>query len=142
MAPGRGWPRLVPAVVAVPGSGSGDGGRSSHRDALWAAAVAAVAAEGNGVLLAVDYGHRATDRPRVGSLSGPRRPGGVPPVPDGSCDITATWLGRGGRRRGGCRGDRIRWIRQSRRFGLGFRPAGTRDVALLERLVRAGSWRS
>ena len=56
------------------------------RDAAWADLVARVAA---GAALAVDYGHFAADRPFAGSLTGYRDGRQVPPVPDGSCDITA-----------------------------------------------------
>jgi SAM-dependent MidA family methyltransferase len=41
------------------------------------------------VLLGVDYGHLAASRPPLGSLSGYRRGRLVPPVPDGTCDVTA-----------------------------------------------------
>jgi SAM-dependent MidA family methyltransferase len=56
------------------------------RDAAWAAAVAAVT---RGLALAVDYGHLANDRPPLGTLTGYRSGRQVPPVPDGSCDLTA-----------------------------------------------------
>jgi SAM-dependent MidA family methyltransferase len=56
------------------------------RDAAWADLVARVAA---GAALAVDYGHFAGSRPFAGSLTGYRGGRQVPPVPDGSCDITA-----------------------------------------------------
>lgn len=56
------------------------------RDAAWADLVARVAA---GAALAVDYGHFAGARPFGGSLTGYRAGRQVPPVPDGSCDITA-----------------------------------------------------
>ncbi|HEX5740791.1 MAG TPA: SAM-dependent methyltransferase [Pilimelia sp.] len=56
------------------------------RDAAWAGAVAAVS---RGLALAVDYGHTAADRPPDGTLTGYRRGRQVPPVPDGSCDLTA-----------------------------------------------------
>jgi SAM-dependent MidA family methyltransferase len=56
------------------------------RDAAWADLVARVAA---GAALAVDYGHFAGTRPFAGSLTGYRAGRQVPPVPDGSCDITA-----------------------------------------------------
>ena len=58
----------------------------SGRDAAWADLVARVAA---GAALAVDYGHFAAARPFAGSLTGYRHGRQVPPVPDGSCDITA-----------------------------------------------------
>lgn len=56
------------------------------RDAAWAAAVATVH---RGVALAVDYGHLRTHRPPAGTLTGYRAGRQVPPVPDGSCDLTA-----------------------------------------------------
>ena len=56
------------------------------RDAAWADLVARVR---RGTLLAVDYGHTSADRPRHGTLTGYREGASVPPVPDGSCDITA-----------------------------------------------------
>lgn len=43
----------------------------------------------SGVVLAVDYGHTLTDRPRHGTLTGFRGGREVPAVPDGSCDLTA-----------------------------------------------------
>lgn len=58
----------------------------SGRDAAWADLVSRVAA---GAALAVDYGHFAGSRPFLGSLTGYRSGRQVPPVPDGSCDITA-----------------------------------------------------
>lgn len=42
-----------------------------------------------GVMLIIDYGHTAQDRPEGGSLVGYRHGRLVPPVPDGSTDITA-----------------------------------------------------
>ncbi|MEV4627909.1 SAM-dependent methyltransferase [Micromonospora sp. NPDC049523] len=59
-------------------------GRS--RDAAWAAAVGAV---DRGLALAVDYGHLRAGRPIGGTLTGFRSGRQVPPVPDGSCDLTA-----------------------------------------------------
>jgi len=56
------------------------------RDVAWAAAVSRVRA---GAALAIDYGHTRADRPRHGTLTGYRRGRQVPPVPDGSCDLTA-----------------------------------------------------
>jgi hypothetical protein len=44
---------------------------------------------GPAVLLAVDYAHVLDERPPLGTLSGYRRGRLVPPVPDGSCDVTA-----------------------------------------------------
>ncbi len=56
------------------------------RDAAWADAVAHV---DRGVALAIDYGHTRADRPALGTLAGFRDGYTVPPVPDGSCDLTA-----------------------------------------------------
>ena len=39
--------------------------------------------------MAVDYGHEAGGRPAAGTLTGYRDGRQVPPVPDGSCDLTA-----------------------------------------------------
>lgn len=43
----------------------------------------------SGLVVVVDYGHTAADRPRDGTLTGFRGGRQVPPVPDGSCDLTA-----------------------------------------------------
>ena len=56
------------------------------RDAAWAAAVGTVR---RGLALAVDYGHLRGGRPAFGTLSGYRAGRRVPPVPDGTCDLTA-----------------------------------------------------
>lgn len=56
------------------------------RDETWAELVAA--ADG-GVLLAVDYAHTRPERPPQGTLLGYRQGRVVPPVPDGTCDVTA-----------------------------------------------------
>lgn len=72
----RWWP-LAPgtrAEIGVP------------RDDAWAAAVSTVE---RGVAVAVDYGHLREDRPPLGTLTGYRGGRQVPPVPDGSCDLTA-----------------------------------------------------
>lgn len=42
-----------------------------------------------GLVLVVDYGHTAATRPPEGTLTGYRDGAQVPPVPDGSCDLTA-----------------------------------------------------
>jgi SAM-dependent MidA family methyltransferase len=42
-----------------------------------------------GLAIAIDYGHLTGDRPPGGSLTGYRDGRQVPPVPDGSCDLTA-----------------------------------------------------
>ena len=56
------------------------------RDLAWARLVRAA---GGSVLLAVDYSHNASTRPAGGTLMGYRAGRPVPPIPDGSCDITA-----------------------------------------------------
>jgi SAM-dependent MidA family methyltransferase len=58
----------------------------SPRDGAWADAVASVR---RGAALAVDYGHLRDHRPVHGTLTGFRGGRQVPPVPDGSCDVTA-----------------------------------------------------
>ncbi|MEV4755735.1 SAM-dependent methyltransferase [Micromonospora sp. NPDC049559] len=72
----RWWP-------AVPG-GRAEIGLS--RDAAWAEAVAAV---DRGLALAVDYGHLTAERPPEGTLTGYLAGRQVPPLPDGSRDVTA-----------------------------------------------------
>jgi SAM-dependent MidA family methyltransferase len=70
-----------------PGAGPGsraEVGRS--RDEAWAAVVSSVR---RGVALAVDYAHDRWARPPDGTLAAYRSGRRVPPVPDGSCDITA-----------------------------------------------------
>jgi SAM-dependent MidA family methyltransferase len=56
------------------------------RDTAWAEAVASLRA---GVAVAVDYAHAVDSRPPYGSLTGYAHGREVPPVPDGSCDLTA-----------------------------------------------------
>ncbi|GAA4679998.1 SAM-dependent methyltransferase [Phytohabitans rumicis] len=70
----RWWPAGPRAEVGLP------------RDRAWAAAVATVE---RGLALAVDYGHLRDGRPVDGTLTAYRAGRQVPPVPDGSCDITA-----------------------------------------------------
>ncbi|WP_338748584.1 SAM-dependent methyltransferase [Janibacter alittae] len=48
-----------------------------------------VARTGSGLVVAVDYGHRAGRRPIDGTLMGYRDGSACPPLPDGSCDLTA-----------------------------------------------------
>jgi SAM-dependent MidA family methyltransferase len=69
---GRWWPAAGRAEVGL------------TRDRAWAAAVAAVR---RGAAVAVDYGHERTARRPT--LTGYRSGRQVPPVPDGSCDLTA-----------------------------------------------------
>ncbi|MBC3843659.1 hypothetical protein GXW82_35890 [Streptacidiphilus sp. 4-A2] len=56
------------------------------RDEAWAQAVASL---GRGLALAVDYAHRAAERPPFGTLAAFREGREVRPVPDGSCDLTS-----------------------------------------------------
>ncbi|MFG3207220.1 SAM-dependent methyltransferase [Streptomyces sp. NPDC048192] len=56
------------------------------RDLAWASAVHRVV---RGLAVAVDYAHTADARPPFGTLAGFRAGRETPPVPDGSCDITA-----------------------------------------------------
>lgn len=56
------------------------------RDEAWARAVRTLRA---GLAVAADYAHERGDRPLFGTLTGFRDGREVPPVPDGSCDITA-----------------------------------------------------
>ncbi|MER5951747.1 SAM-dependent methyltransferase [Streptomyces sp. NPDC001904] len=57
-----------------------------ERDTAWAAAVGTVE---RGLAVAVDYAHTRASRPPFGTLTGFREGREVPPVPDGSRDITA-----------------------------------------------------
>jgi SAM-dependent MidA family methyltransferase len=70
----RWWPAGTRAEVGTP------------RDAAWAAAVGRIE---RGAALAIDYGHEAADRPAGGTLAGYRGGRQVPPVPDGTCNLTA-----------------------------------------------------
>lgn len=56
------------------------------RDLTWDSLCARV---GNGTVVAMDYGHLRSGRPSGGSLTAYAFGQPVPPVPDGSCDITA-----------------------------------------------------
>ncbi|MFD4869526.1 SAM-dependent methyltransferase [Streptomyces sp. NPDC058412] len=72
-----------------PGGGGAEIGRTEigrARDEAWAAAVASLE---RGLAVAVDYGHTRDARPPYGTLTGFRAGREVPPVPDGSCDVTA-----------------------------------------------------
>lgn len=72
----RWWP-LTPGAVAEIGV---------PRDEAWHAVVSTVE---RGLALTVDYGHLTGRRPLLGTLTGFRGGRQVPPVPDGSCDLTA-----------------------------------------------------
>ncbi|MFD6678749.1 SAM-dependent methyltransferase [Micromonospora parva] len=56
------------------------------RDDAWASAVRKME---RGLAVAVDYGHLSADRPVDGTLTGYRGGRQVPPVPDGTSDVTA-----------------------------------------------------
>ena len=73
----RWWPLVEPGDRAEIGA---------PRDVEWAAAAGRVR---RGLAVAVDYGHVSGARPAVGTLTGYRDGRQVPPVPDGSCDLTA-----------------------------------------------------
>ena len=75
--------RWWPLTAAEPGARIEVG---ASRDRAWADLVARV---DTGLCLAVDYGHTRADRPGAGSLAAHRAGHLVPPVPDGSCDLTA-----------------------------------------------------
>ncbi|WP_431974952.1 SAM-dependent methyltransferase [Micromonospora haikouensis] len=68
---------------------SGPGGRvevGRGRDLAWAGVVGRLR---RGAALGVDYGHLRQARPVGGTLTGYRGGRQVPPLPDGSCDVTA-----------------------------------------------------
>jgi SAM-dependent MidA family methyltransferase len=70
-------------------AGQGEGLRAEighPRDAAWASAVATL---DRGLAVAVDYAHTAAARPPFGTLTGYRAGRETPPVPDGTCDLTA-----------------------------------------------------
>ena len=56
------------------------------RDDAWAGAVRSLT---DGLAVAIDYAHTRDSRPTTGSLTGYRGGRPVPPVPDGSCDLTS-----------------------------------------------------
>jgi hypothetical protein len=75
-----------------PLDGAAEGARAEvgrRRDEQWAALASALAGSGTGLLLAVDYAHTLAGRPPLGTLAGYRRGRLVPPVADGTCDVTA-----------------------------------------------------
>jgi SAM-dependent MidA family methyltransferase len=71
------WPLSEPGLRAEVGRA---------RDEAWAAAVSTVE---RGLAVCIDYGHLRDARPVLGTLTGFRNGRQVPPVPDGSCDLTA-----------------------------------------------------
>lgn len=56
------------------------------RDEAWASVVTRLT---RGRAIAIDYAHPVDNRPMCGTLTGYRDGAVVPPVPDGTCDITA-----------------------------------------------------
>ncbi|MFI6499800.1 SAM-dependent methyltransferase [Nonomuraea typhae] len=56
------------------------------RDAAWTAVLVRLA---RGLAVAIDYAHPVDNRPLCGTLTGYRDGSVVPPIPDGTCDITA-----------------------------------------------------
>lgn len=65
-------------------NGRAEAGR--YRDEAWAGVVGRLH---RGLAVAVDYAHDRSSRPSGGTLTGYRFGRQVPPVPDGSCDLTA-----------------------------------------------------
>jgi SAM-dependent MidA family methyltransferase len=78
--------RWWPLDGAAPGTRAEVG---APRDAWWQGHVRLLSRVGAGLLLGVDYAHTVATRPSLGTLSGYRSGRLVPPVPDGSCDVTA-----------------------------------------------------
>ncbi|MFG2104114.1 SAM-dependent methyltransferase [Micromonospora echinaurantiaca] len=76
--------RSRPGCPETPTARRAEIGRT--RDEAWAEAVGRL---DRGLALAVDYGHLRENRPVGGTLTGYRGGRQVPPVPDGSCDVTA-----------------------------------------------------
>ncbi len=79
----RWWPLRAPGERTEVGT---------PREELWAAIVQRARRDGAGApvtLLAVDYHHLTGTRPPRGTLAGYRSGRQVPPVPDGTCDVTA-----------------------------------------------------
>lgn len=73
----RWWPLRAPGDRAEVGW---------SRDEAWATVTGRLA---RGLAVAMDYCHLRAGRPQAGTLAGYRQGRRVPPVPDGSCDITA-----------------------------------------------------
>ena len=89
----RWWPAPVgpDGADGADGADRADGARAEvgrTRDVAWAGLVAAAVARG-GRALAVDYGHRAAERPVDGSLVAYAAGRQRRPVPDGSANLTA-----------------------------------------------------
>ncbi|MET8201205.1 SAM-dependent methyltransferase [Micromonospora taraxaci] len=76
--------RSRPGCPETPHRNRAEIGRT--RDEAWATAVGRI---DRGLAVAVDYGHLRESRPVDGTLTGYRGGRQVPPVPDGSADVTA-----------------------------------------------------
>ena len=72
----RWWPLASGAVAEI----------GVPRDEAWRSVLSTVE---RGLAVCVDYGHLRDARPRLGTLTAYRHGRQVPPVPDGSCDLTA-----------------------------------------------------
>lgn len=123
------------------------------RDAVWARLVAAVAGAGSGLLLGVDYAHlpetpvadvtpaalaALAGHPPHGSLAAFRRGWPVPPVPDGSCDITAHVALHAVADAGRSAGATASLVTTQREALRALGVAGTAGLPLRARLERAG----
>lgn len=78
------WAGPPPEDGGLPDGRRAEIGRT--REAAWRRAVDSLA---EGLAVAVDYGHTKETRPPLGTLTGYRHGRQVPPVPDGSRDLTA-----------------------------------------------------
>ncbi|MGC5050348.1 SAM-dependent methyltransferase [Micromonospora sp. DT48] len=76
----------IPATSGCPETPTERAEIGRTRDEAWADAVGHV---DRGLVVTVDYGHLREERPFGGTLTGYRGGRQVPPVPDGSCDVTA-----------------------------------------------------
>ena len=85
-APTTSWPGARGTGPST-GCRSAPGSRSAW-PATWRGATSSRGCA-HGILLAVDYGHTAGERPAGGTLTAYRDGALVAPVPDGSCDLTA-----------------------------------------------------
>lgn len=121
-----------------PGAGRVEVGAT--RDSAWAEAVERVR---RGAALCIDYGHRKDERPVMGTLTGFRDGRQVPPVPDGSSDVTAHVAVDAVAMAAGAPGEIVRQRDALRALGVsGARPsltlAGTDPAAYLRALSGAG----
>ncbi len=121
--------RWWPLDGAAPGTRAEVG---SPRDDWWQGHVRLLQRIGAGLLLAVDYAHEAGSRPPLGTLSGYRAGRLVPPVPDGSCDVTAhvalDAVEAAGRAAGGAPGVLVPQTRALRALGVHDDAAGADEL--------------